>query len=174
MNAIAPGVAKGLDLLWFAGDMFGLAIFNVAAGGGPLKVGVKANAVRGIEVNTLHLAAQALAFGQRGHHLQAVAQNHAVGPVRLMPIKLGPGGRAGQAVKVGKQIGHKAGVLFCRLGLPRLALTPEVVNQGPGLHLLLNIKRRRVRHQFRPVLLILAPPDQLRIEIANPLVFLLA
>ncbi len=31
--AIAPGVAKGLDLLWFAGDVAGVSILYITAGG---------------------------------------------------------------------------------------------------------------------------------------------
>jgi hypothetical protein len=37
MDAIAPGVAKRLDLLRLAGDVVGVAVLHVAAGGAPLE-----------------------------------------------------------------------------------------------------------------------------------------
>ena len=79
MDAVAPGDAEGFDLLRLAGDVVGLAVLHVAAGGGPLKVAVEFDAVGRIEINTLHFAAQALALGEAGHHLQRVAEDHAVG-----------------------------------------------------------------------------------------------
>ena len=45
MDAVAPGVAEGFDLLGLAGDVVGLAVLHVAAGGGPLEVAVELNAV---------------------------------------------------------------------------------------------------------------------------------
>ena len=38
VDAVAPGVAKGFDLLRLAGDVVGLAVLHVAAGRGPLEV----------------------------------------------------------------------------------------------------------------------------------------
>jgi hypothetical protein len=89
VDAVAPGVAERLDLLRLAGDVLGLAVLHVAAGGGPLEVGVEFDAVRRVDVDALHLAAQALALGQRRHHLQAVAEDHAVGPVGVVLVELG-------------------------------------------------------------------------------------
>ena len=37
VDAVPPGVAEGLDLLRLAGDVLGLAVLDVAAGGGPLE-----------------------------------------------------------------------------------------------------------------------------------------
>ena len=47
-----------------------LAIFHVAAGGGPLEVAVEFDPAWWIEVNALDLPAQAFTFGKTGHHLQ--------------------------------------------------------------------------------------------------------
>src|SRR6516225_3076980 len=80
MDAVAPGVAERLDLLRLAGDVVGLAVLDVAARGGPLEVAVELDAVGRVEVDALHLAAQPLALGQAGHDLEAVAEDHAVGP----------------------------------------------------------------------------------------------
>ena len=73
VNPVAPSIAEGLDLFRLAGDVFELAVFHVAAGGGPLEVGVEPDAVGRIEIDALHLAAQSFALGQRGHDAQAVA-----------------------------------------------------------------------------------------------------
>ena len=70
MDAVAPGVAEGFDLLGLAGDVVGVAVLDVAAGGGPLEVAVELDAVGRVEVDALHLAAQALALGQAGHDLE--------------------------------------------------------------------------------------------------------
>ena len=62
VDAVAPGVAEGFDLLRLAGDVADIAVLHVAAGGGPLEVAVELDAVGRIEVDALHLAAQALAL----------------------------------------------------------------------------------------------------------------
>ncbi len=56
VDAVAPGVAEGFDLLGLAGDVVGLAVLHVAAGGGPLEVAVELDAVGRVEVDALHLA----------------------------------------------------------------------------------------------------------------------
>ena len=57
-----------------------------------------------IEVDALHLAAQPLALGEAGHDLQAVAEDHAVGPVLVVLIEVGLVGVLGDAVEVGEQV----------------------------------------------------------------------
>ena len=64
VNAVAPGVAEGLDLLGFAGDVVAVAVAHVAAGGGPLEVGVELDAVGRVDVDALHLATQSFPFCQ--------------------------------------------------------------------------------------------------------------
>ena len=64
VDAVAPGVAEGFDLFGLAGDVVGVAVLDVAAGGGPLEVGVELDAVGRVEVDALDLAAQALALGE--------------------------------------------------------------------------------------------------------------
>ena len=41
VDAVAPGVAEGFDLLGLAGDVAGVAVFYVAAPRAPLKVAVE-------------------------------------------------------------------------------------------------------------------------------------
>jgi hypothetical protein len=93
---------------------------------------------------------------------KAVAEDHAVGPV-------GRAGRtrswrlAGQAVEVGEQVellGSTA-LAFLSLGWPQ-----QVINQHLGVDLFLDVERRGVHDQVGPVLLILAAPDQLRVQVA--------
>ena len=63
MNPVPPRIPKRLDLLRFAGDVIGLTVLDITAGGGPLEVGVELDPVRWIDVDALDLAAQALALG---------------------------------------------------------------------------------------------------------------
>ena len=100
MDAIAPSVAKRLDLLRFAGNVLRIAVFHIPTRGAPLKIAVEFDAIGRVKINALHLAAQALALGQAGHDLKAVAQNHAVGPVLVVLVKLGFVGALGNAVEV--------------------------------------------------------------------------
>ena len=90
MNAVAPGIAKCLDLFRFAGDVVGVPIFHIATGRGPLEIGIEFDAIGRVEIDALHLTAQAFALGKTCHDLQAVAQDHAVGPVGVVLVELGP------------------------------------------------------------------------------------
>lgn len=56
MFAVSPGVAKGFHLLQFTSDVPVVAVIDVAAGRGPMEVGIELDAVGRIEVNALHLA----------------------------------------------------------------------------------------------------------------------
>ena len=78
MDTVAPGVAEGFDLLGLAGDVVGLAVLHVTAGGGPLEVAVELDAVGRGDVDALDFAAQPFALSQAGHDLERVAENHAV------------------------------------------------------------------------------------------------
>ena len=151
MDAVAPGVAKGFHHFGLAGDVVGVAVFHVAAGGAPLKVAVELDAIGRVKVNALHFAAQAFALGKTRHHLQAVTQDHAVGPMLFVLVELGLGVAFWHAVEVfggiAKQVGHKATLCSCvsRFGL--VGLTLQVVNQHLGVYFFLNVKRRGIDHQ---------------------------
>ena len=168
VNPVAPSVAEGFYLLGFPGDVVGLAILDIAARGGPLEIRIELDAIRGVDIDALHLAAQALAFGERGHHPQAVAKDHAVRPVGVVAVELGAGAVVGQAVEIGEQIDLR--IAFA-LALFRSA--HKIVDQRFGMHLLLDIQRWRVDHEFRlfPGILprtdlnTLAAPDKLRVQI---------
>ena len=120
MNPIPPRIPKRLDLLRLAGDVVSLAVLHVAAGRGPLEVGVELDAVGRVEVDALDFAAQTLAFGERCHHLQAIAEDHAVCPVGVVLVELGRARLVGQAVEVSEQIKLLIfSLIFGLLRLPR-------------------------------------------------------
>ena len=136
MNPVPPRIPERLHLLRLPGDMLGVTVFDVAAGGGPLEVGVELDTVRRVDVDALHLAAQPLPLSQRGHHLQAVPENHPVRPVGIVLVELGGGCLAGKAVEVSEQIRLEGGAgVFLLCLLPPL---PQIVDQHLRMHLLLN------------------------------------
>ena len=66
--------------------------------------------------------------------MQAVAQDHAVGPVAVVLVELGAGVVAGQAVEVAPECGL--------IGIGGSGFAAEIVDQDLGVHLFLNVKRR--------------------------------
>ncbi|AEO46714.1 hypothetical protein F11_01220 [Rhodospirillum rubrum F11] len=162
VNAIAPCVAEGPDLFGFAGNVILVAVLHIAAGRRPLKIAVEFDAIGRIEIDALHLAAQPFALGQTRHDGKRIAQDHPVGPIGVVLIELGRRLLVGQAVEIGKQIDGRPDHF---LG-PSPGLALQIVDQNLGVDLFLDIKRRGLNDQFRPIPLVLAPPDQLRVEIA--------
>ena len=161
MNAIAPSIAESFDLFRFAGDVVGVAVLHVAAGGAPLEIGIELDAVGRIEINALDFAAQAFAFGKRRHDLQAVAKNHAVRPIGVVLVELGGAGVFGQAVEITEKVNLRRGGRGAGLGLAE-----QIINQGFGVNLFLDVKRRRGNNEIGPVRVILAAPDELRVKVA--------
>ncbi len=161
MNPMAPGISEGFHLFGFSGDVFPVAVLDVPAGGGPLEVGVEFDAVGRVHVDALDFAAQAFPFCQGCHHLQAVSEDHAVGPVGVVPVEFRPGAFAGESVEVREQVE----LVGLARTFPLLALPHQVVDQDLGMDFFLDVKRWSLHHQVGPVLLILSPPDQLGIEV---------
>src|SRR5262245_36823469 len=64
MDAVPPSVAECLDLFRLAGDVVAPSVFHVAAGGGPLEVAVKLDAIRRVDVDALDFPAQAFTLGE--------------------------------------------------------------------------------------------------------------
>lgn len=91
MNPIPPGIPKGFHLFRFPGDVIRLPILHIPAGGGPLEIGIELDAVGRVDVDALNLSTEPFPFRQGGHDLQAVSQDHAVGPVGFVPVELGFG-----------------------------------------------------------------------------------
>src|SRR5208337_649262 len=124
MYAVAPSVAERFDLLRFAGDLLSLAILYVAAGGAPLEVAVEFDAVRRVDINALHLSAQALTLGKAGHNLERVAEDHSVRPILIVLVELGLIDAFGNAVEVGEQVGLRA----CALCFGVFGLLEQIVD----------------------------------------------
>lgn len=113
MDAVAPCVSEGSHLLGFAGDVLGLAVSYITAGGRPLEVGIELDAIGRIDVDALHLAAQPFALRETDHHLQAVAEDHPVRPVHLVLVELGLGVGTWKPVEVGEQFSLEACLGSC-------------------------------------------------------------
>ena len=161
MYPVPPGIPECLDLFRFPGDVIGLAVFDVPAGGGPLEIGVELDAVGGIKIDALDLVAQSFALGQGGHDLEAVPQDHAVLPFALVLVKFGFGPFIGQPVEICK----KVELLHPSAGPSTLSLPLQIVDEHLGMDFFLDIQGRGMNHQIRPILPILAPPDQLGVKI---------
>ena len=158
---------SGSRVMWSALPSFtsrlviGLAILHIAAGGRPLEVGVELDAVGRVEVDALDLAAQALAFGQTGHDLEGVTEDHAIRPVLIMLVELGFVRALGDAVEVGEEVGGEQTLVMLAL----LGGTEQVVDERLGVNLFLDVERGRIDHEIAPVLLVLAPPGELGVEV---------
>lgn len=80
-------------------------------------------------------------------------------------VEVGLVGAFGEAVEVAEEVGLLARPATT-LALPRKrgrGKFEEVVDQYFGFNLFLDIERRRCDDKVGPLLLILAPPDQLRV-----------
>jgi len=91
----------------------------------------------GVETDALHLAAQGLAPGQRGHDLKGIAADRAVRSVRVVAPELGRRGPVGQAVEVGEKVRRLSRLIVP----PLLRLAKQVVDQDDGMHLLPDVER---------------------------------
>jgi hypothetical protein len=67
VDAVAPGVAEGFDLFGLAGDVVLVAVRDVAARCRPLEIRVEADAVGGVDIDALHLAAQPFSHVETRH-----------------------------------------------------------------------------------------------------------
>ena len=164
VSPIAPSIPKRPHLLGLARDLGAVAILDCTTCRRPLEVRLELDAVRRVEVDALYLAAQALSFGERRHHLEAVAEDHAVRPVGVVLVELGPRVVARQPVEVREQVGLS--VLVPGLGSAPPCLALEVVYEHLGVHLLLDEQRRRLHSQLGRSRHVLAAPHELRVEVS--------
>ena len=167
VNPIPPRIPKRPDLLGLPGNVLNVPVLDVTARRRPLEVGVELDPVGRVDVDALHLSTQPFALGEGGHDLQAIAQDHAVRPVGVVLVELGLRLRARQAVEVGEEVDLRLR-LHTALGAPH-----EVVDQDLGMDLLLDEERWRRYDEVGPVALVLAAPDELRVEVAVAQVLLL-
>ena len=112
--------------------------------------------VRRVDVDHLHLAAQRLALGEAGHDVERVAEDHAVRPVGVVLVEV-------DQVELAEAVeGLEQGQLGLVLG-PGGGVA-EVLDQDARIDLLLDVDRRRVGDEVLAVELVLALPDELRVE----------
>ncbi|MDZ7711765.1 MAG: hypothetical protein U5L06_00940 [Rhodovibrio sp.] len=109
----------------------------------------------------MNLSFERLLLGKRRHDLERIAQDHAVGPVPLVLVEFQLGVLVAlKAVEVREHVGF--------VGL-RLALgggaAAQVLDDRLGVNLLLDVDRHGVDLQAAAVLLVLAAPDQLRVQV---------
>ncbi|MEW6263157.1 MAG: hypothetical protein AB1641_08765 [Thermodesulfobacteriota bacterium] len=142
-------------MFWLPCNIFGFGISNSIISSADLPIGPKFDAVGRVNVNHLDLAFEAFLFGQGSHHVQRIAENHTVGPVGLVPVELDLLLEI-QAVEVGEEVGLRLGLF--------LMLPANVLDYGLGVYLLLDVDGHGGHGQVFPVLLVLAFPDQLRVQ----------
>jgi hypothetical protein len=68
--------------------------------------------------------------------------------------------RLGVALGHTVEVGEEVRLVVVLLPLVLLRAPYQIVDQHLGVHLLLDVQRRRVHHQVGPVLLVLAAPDE--------------
>src|SRR5437016_1800679 len=102
MDSIFPCVAESLHLFWLTADVLALAVLDIPGKRRNLPIGIEFDAVGRIDVDALDLPAQVLALGEACHHVQAVAENHAVRPMLTMLVELEPRLRIGQSIEIGE------------------------------------------------------------------------
>jgi len=88
VDAELPGVAEGTDHFWFLGEVFVLAVLDVAAIDEGLEIGAVADAVGRVDVNHLDLAGQAFFFEEGIHDEERIAGDEAVGPAMGMAVEI--------------------------------------------------------------------------------------
>ncbi|WP_366143442.1 hypothetical protein [Accumulibacter sp.] len=81
-----------------------------------------------------------------------------------MLVELGLVDSGRDAVEIGEEVRRDLALLV--RALPRLA--QQFVDQRLRVYLLLNVERRRMDDEVAPVLLVLAAPDELRVEVGVP------
>ena len=157
VDAQFPRVAERLHLLGLSRRVFGLAVFHVPLACADLPVRPELDAVGWVEVDRLHLPFEPFLLGQAGHDGERVAEDHAVGPVRIVLVELDFLVEAVEAVEVGEQV-------ELLLGGPGDVAGEEVVDEGLRVQFFLDVNGDHRDGQGLPVLLVLPLPHQLRIE----------
>ena len=176
MDAEFPGVAEGADLFGLARGVLGLAVLHVALAGADLPVGAELDAVGRVDVDRLDLALEAFLLGERVHHQQGVAQNHAVGPLHAVLVLVEFNELLElDAVEVGEKGEHlllRSADSLVRVNLPRRtrgqgcprSCHAQVFDDDLRMDLFLDVNGHGGDFEGRAVLFVLALPDELRVE----------
>ena len=155
MQAQFPGITVSLHHFRLADHFLVLAVGHVALAHEGLEVGAEFHAIRRIDIEHLHLAAQALVLQQRVHHLQRIAQNQAVGPRAgvLVGVQLVGDVQAGVAEQIKVGAAGLVAVQGFQNGLGRVALVHEQRQGGHRNLLTLGLARpvqERLGQAFQP------------------------
>lgn len=93
--------------------------------------------------------------------MEAVAEDHTVGPIGVVLVELGFRVFAGEPVEISEE-----GVLVLGRGIRFFRLAEEVVNENLWVDFFLDVDGRGGHDEIGPVLLIFAAPDELGVEVA--------
>jgi len=88
VDAQLPGIPKGLDHLGLGGQIFVLAVLDVALVDEGLEVAAVFDAVGRVDVDHLHLPGHAFLGEQAVHHQQTVSGDQTVGPAAVVLVEL--------------------------------------------------------------------------------------
>ena len=88
VDAEFPGVAEGANHFGFLGEVFVLAVFDVAAIDEGLEIGAVADAVGRVDVDHLDLAGHAFFFEEGVHDEERIAGDEAVGPAVGVAVEI--------------------------------------------------------------------------------------
>ena len=106
MDAIFPVITKRFYLFGLATNVFAFPVFDLPRASGYLPIRIKFDAIWRVDIDALHLAAQVLALGQARHHIEAVAEDHAVRPMLIMLVELQARFRIVEPVKIHEEVGR--------------------------------------------------------------------
>ena len=88
VDAEFPGVAECADHFWFLGEVFVLAVLDVAAIDEGLEIGAVADAVGRVDVDHLDLAGEAFFFEEGVHDEEGIAGDEAVSPAMGVAVEI--------------------------------------------------------------------------------------
>ena len=144
------------DLFGLARRIFHLPVLHVALARRDLPVRPELDAVRRIEIDRLDLALEPFLLGEASHHEQRVAEDHPVRPLAGVAVEL-------DLLREGKvRVRREEAELL--LGLAALALRSELLNERQRVDRLADVDRDGRHLEVVGVLLVLALPDELRVE----------
>src|SRR6266511_746644 len=151
-----PGVAVSPHLLGLAGEVGVFAVLHVPFARAYLPITSELDAIRRVDVDRLDLALEAFLIGQARHHEQRVAEDHSVHPFAGVAVELD------LLLEREVRVGREEAELLLRPAA--LALRPELLDEGERIDRLLDVDRDRGDLEVVAVLLVLALPDELRVE----------
>ncbi len=90
MYSVCPRVPESAHDLRLATLKFPFAILNVAISRRDLPIRVEFNPIRSVHVDALDLASKCFFFGEAGHDVQGIPEDHAVRPMLIVLVEIQP------------------------------------------------------------------------------------